>query len=103
MTWASGKHGSKPAPGTTKLISWSLPISGSALSGVYSRDRDISSNGNFNRFGGFDARSGNLSWPPSRFRLIPSLFFSGITPDATFGARNRATSPFYISCSVWYS
>ena len=30
------------------------------LGGVFSRDRDISSNGNFNRFGGFDARSGNF-------------------------------------------
>ena len=29
--WASGKHGSKPAPEMTKPISWSLPISGSAL------------------------------------------------------------------------
>src|SRR6266403_2509872 len=28
--------------------------------GVFSRDRDISSNGNFARFGGFDARSGNF-------------------------------------------
>src|SRR5438045_494224 len=28
--------------------------------GVFSRDRDISSNGNFNEFGGFDARSGNF-------------------------------------------
>src|SRR5437867_6959972 len=28
--------------------------------GLFSRDRDISSNGNFIRFGGFDARSGNF-------------------------------------------
>ena len=29
------------------------------LGGVFSRDRDISANGFFIRFGGFDARSGN--------------------------------------------
>src|SRR6266571_1977751 len=28
--------------------------------GLFSRDRDISSNGNFTRFGGFDTRSGNF-------------------------------------------
>src|SRR4026208_1749963 len=49
--------------------------------GLFSRDRDISSNGNFRPFGGFDPRSSNF---PGRidggvsngFRLIPSLFFS---------------------------
>src|SRR5881296_1816935 len=47
--------------------------------GVFSRDRDISSNGNFVPFGGFDVRSGNF---PGRIdgangpRLIPRLFFS---------------------------
>src|SRR5437870_3026518 len=51
--------------------------------GVFSRDRDISSNGDFRAFGGFDARSGNF---PGHYggsggrRLVPSLFFSVNTP-----------------------
>jgi len=44
--------------------------------GVFSRDRDISSNGDFNAFGGFDARSGNFPGRLGSSRLIPSLFFS---------------------------
>src|SRR5205807_6434071 len=43
--------------------------------GLFSRDRDISSNGNFTRFGGFDARSGNFPGRVGSFRLLPSLFF----------------------------
>src|SRR5882724_4237295 len=45
--------------------------------GLFSRDRDISSNGNFTRFGGFDTRSGNEpgSIGGFDFRLIPKLFF----------------------------
>jgi hypothetical protein len=45
--------------------------------GLFSRDRDISANGNFIPFGGFDERSGN---EPGHiggfvgFRLIPKLF-----------------------------
>jgi iron complex outermembrane recepter protein len=72
------------------------------LNGVFSRDRDISSNGDFRRFGGFDARSGNFpghiggSGGP---RLIPSLFFSANTPPP-HSAPNAETSPFYISPSV---
>src|SRR5216110_338824 len=70
--------------------------------GVFSRDRDISSNGFFIPFGGFDARSGNFPGRVQGTRLLPSLFFGpGGTP--TFGvntplphsAPNRATSPFY--------
>jgi iron complex outermembrane recepter protein len=66
--------------------------------GLFSRDRDISSNGDFNRFGGIDARSGNF---PGHIgggggpRLIPSLFFSANTPPP-HSAPNAATSPFYI-------
>ena len=44
--------------------------------GVFSRDRDISSNGNFTQFGGFDSRSGNEPGRVGGFRLLPSLFFS---------------------------
>src|SRR5216110_3611842 len=74
------------------------------LGGVFSRDRDISSNGFFIPFGGFDARSGNFPGRVQGRRLLPSLFFGpGGTP--TFGvntplphsAPNAATSPFYKS------
>src|SRR6187551_1893458 len=66
------------------------------LNGVFSRDRDISSNGNFNEFGGFDARSGNFPGRLGGSRLIPSIFFSDLTPTP-HSAPNRTTSPFYIS------
>jgi outer membrane receptor protein involved in Fe transport len=66
------------------------------LNGIFSRDRDISSNGDFNRFGGFDARSGNFPGRLGSSRLIPSIFFSSFTPTP-HSAPNRSTSPFYIS------
>jgi iron complex outermembrane recepter protein len=67
--------------------------------GVFSRDRDISSNGNFDPFGGFDARSGNF---PGHYggaggrRLVPTLFFSANTPPP-HSAPNAFTSPFYVA------
>ena len=67
--------------------------------GLFSRDRDISSNGDFNSFGGFDARSGNF---PGHYggaggrRLVPTLFFSTGTPPA-HSAPNAFTSPFYVA------
>jgi iron complex outermembrane recepter protein len=67
--------------------------------GLFSRDRDISSNGNFVRFGGFDARSGNFPGHVGGFvgfRLIPKLFFSANTPPP-HSAPNAQTSPFYVS------
>jgi hypothetical protein len=66
--------------------------------GLFSRDRDISANGNFIPFGGFDARSGN---EPGHiggfvgFRLIPKLFFSANSPPP-HSAPNVSTSPFYV-------
>src|SRR5262245_31854779 len=63
--------------------------------GVFSRDRNISSNGNFNRFGGFDTRSPNEPGRVGSRRLIPSLFFSANAPPP-HSAPNLATSPFYI-------
>src|ERR1051326_6565464 len=48
--------------------------------GLFSRDRDISSNGNFRRFGGFDPRSSNFPGRVQGERLIPSLFFSANSP-----------------------
>src|SRR5215510_15066750 len=66
--------------------------------GLFSRDRDISANGNFTRFGGLDGRSGNFPGHIGGFvgiRLIPSLFFSANTPPP-HSAANVATSPFYV-------
>src|SRR6266446_1375022 len=72
------------------------------LNGLFSRDRDISSNGNFRRFGGFDARSGNFPGRIAGFRLIPSLFFGpgglpvpGVNTPLPHSAPNQQTSPFY--------
>ena len=67
--------------------------------GLFSRDRNISSNGNFKFFGGADARSGNFPGRVGGFRLIPSLFFSGNTPPP-HSAPNAATSPFYQSANA---
>jgi iron complex outermembrane receptor protein len=64
--------------------------------GLFSRDRDISSNGNFVRFGGFDVRSGNFPGRVHGERLIPRLFFSANSPTP-HSAPNVATSPFYTS------
>ena len=70
--------------------------------GVFSRDRDISSNGFFVPFGGFDARSGNFPGRVQSGRLLPSLFFGpggtpqfGVNTPLPHSAPNRATSPFY--------
>jgi iron complex outermembrane recepter protein len=64
--------------------------------GLFSRDRDLSSNGNFVPFGGFDVRSGNEPGRVQSFRLIPSLFFSSNAPRP-HSAPNAATSPFYVN------
>ncbi len=70
--------------------------------GVFSRDRDLSSNGNFIPFGGFDARSGNFPGRVGGFRLRPGMFFGvgglpqpGINTPVPHSAPNAATSPFY--------
>jgi len=64
--------------------------------GLFSRDRDLSSNGDFHPFGGFDVRSGNEMGRVQGFRLIPSLFFSANSPTP-HSAPNAATSPFYVT------
>ena len=69
------------------------------LNGVFSRDRDISANGNFKPFGGFDARSGNFPGRVQSRRLIPRLFFSADTPPP-HSAPNAANSPFYVDPSA---
>jgi iron complex outermembrane receptor protein len=61
---------------------------------IYSRDDDLSSNGNFTRFGGIDNRSGNFPGRIGPFRLIRSLFFSPNSPPP-HSAPNIQTSPFY--------
>src|SRR6266511_2572090 len=66
------------------------------LNGLFSRDRDISANGNFKPFGGFDARSGNFPGRVQGRRLIPRLFFSADTPPP-HSAPNASTSPFYVN------
>src|SRR5881227_3287751 len=45
------------------------------IGGLFSRDRDISSNGNFVPFGGFDIRSGSFPGRVGSFRLLPGMFF----------------------------
>src|SRR6266516_4009304 len=74
------------------------------LGGVFSRDRDISSNGFFIPFGGFDARSGNFPGRVQGRRLLPSMFFGpgglpqfGVNTPLPHSAPNAATSPFYKS------
>src|SRR5438876_818593 len=65
--------------------------------GLFSRDRDISSNAFFIPWGGFEARSGNEPGrvaPGPFFRLIPKLFFSANSPPP-HSAPNSQTSPFY--------
>ena len=67
--------------------------------GLFSADRDLSSNGNFVRFGGIDNRSGNFPGHIGGFaglRLLPTLFFSANTPPP-HSAPNVATSPFYVT------
>jgi iron complex outermembrane receptor protein len=63
--------------------------------GVFSRDRDLTSNADATRFGGFDNRSSNFPGRVQTRRLIPRLFFSTNSPPP-HSAPNAATSPFYI-------
>jgi outer membrane receptor protein involved in Fe transport len=66
------------------------------LNGLFSRDKDQSSNGNFVRYGGFDVRSGNEPGRVGGRRLIPSLFFSANNPPP-HSAPNVSHSPFYTN------
>ena len=72
------------------------------LNGLFSRDRDISSNGNFIRFGGNDVRSSNEPGRVDGFRLRPGMFFGpgglpqpGINTPLPHSSTGPATSPFY--------
>src|SRR5215813_2207548 len=74
------------------------------LGGVFSRDRDISSNGFFIPFGGTDNRSGNEPGRVANRRLLPRMFFAppgptqfGVNSPFPHSAPNRLHSPFYKS------
>src|SRR5262249_35991365 len=74
------------------------------LGGVFSRDRDISANGFFVPFGGFDARSGNFGGRVGGRRLLPRMFFApegptqfGVNSPLPHSAPNASHSPFYKS------
>src|SRR5437016_13009463 len=70
--------------------------------GIFSRDRDISSNGNFIPFGGNDVRSSNEPGRVGGFRLRPGMFFGpgglpqfGVNTPLPHSSTGPATSPFY--------
>src|SRR5439155_996117 len=72
--------------------------------GVFSRDRDLSSNAFQIPWGGFELRNGDVPGgigPPIR-RLLPRMFFGpgglplpGVNTPLPHSAPNAATSPFY--------
>jgi iron complex outermembrane receptor protein len=73
--------------------------------GLFSADRDISSNAFQIPWGGFDERSGNFPGNIGGFdfRLIPKMFFGpgglpqfGVNTPLPHSAPNAATSPFYV-------
>jgi iron complex outermembrane receptor protein len=57
---------------------------------IFSRDRDISSNADFTRFGGLDARSGNFAGRVGDFVLNPAL----LSPTGGPGQAPLGTHPF---------
>src|SRR5437879_13398569 len=63
--------------------------------GLFSRARDISSNGNFTRFGGFDARSGNEPGRGGGLRLSPRLI-CGSGSATRHSAPNAATATVHM-------
>src|SRR5947199_8020109 len=74
------------------------------LNGLFSRDRNLSSNGFKILFGGFDASSGNFPGRVANGRLPPSWFFGpgglpqfGVNTPLPHSAPNATTSPFYKS------
>src|SRR5437660_2881079 len=72
--------------------------------GLFSRDRDISSNGFFVPFGGFDARSGNFPGRVGSRRLLPTMFYGagglptpGVNTPIPGSSTGLANNPFYIN------
>src|SRR5439155_1632044 len=71
---------------------------------LFSRDRDISSNGFFVPFGGFDARSGNFPGRVGSRRLLPTMFYGagglptpGVNTPIPGSSTGLANNPFYIN------
>ena len=72
--------------------------------GIFSRDRDIASNGFFVPFGGFDARSGNFPGRVGSRRLLPSMFFGpgglpipGVNTPIPGSSTGLTNNPFYVN------
>jgi iron complex outermembrane receptor protein len=72
--------------------------------GIFSRDRDISSNGFQIPFGGLDNRSGNFPGRVGGRRLLPSMFFGpgglpipGVNTPIPGSSTGAANSPFYVN------
>src|SRR6266542_1324811 len=72
--------------------------------GLFSRDRDLSSNAFQIPWGGFDFRSTNMLGRVQLRRLRPNMFFGpggtpqvGVNTPLPHSAPNAATSPFYVS------
>ena len=70
--------------------------------GIFSRDRDLSSQGNLIRFGGFDSASLNVPGHVGDFALRPGMFFGrggrpqpGVNTPLPHSSTGPATSPFY--------
>jgi outer membrane receptor protein involved in Fe transport len=70
--------------------------------GLFSADRDISSNAFQIPWGGFDPRSDNEPGSVQSFRLLPSIFFGpgglpqfGVNTPLPHSAPHAQTSPFY--------
>src|SRR6266478_2843968 len=71
--------------------------------GVFSRDRDISSNAFQRPWGGFDARDTSEPGRVRQFRLLPKMFFGpgglpqfGVNTPLPHSAPNVQTSPYYV-------
>src|SRR5216110_1512915 len=71
--------------------------------GIFSRDRDLSSNGNFIPFGGFDSGSLNVPGHVGDFALRPGMFFGrgglpqpGVNTPLPHSSTGPATSPSYV-------
>src|SRR5215510_8268650 len=60
MKWGNGKHGSKPGTGDDKTEIVVIADFWERTGGVFSADRDLSSNAFYIPWGGFDNRSVNM-------------------------------------------
>src|SRR5246127_3293472 len=71
--------------------------------GIFSRDRNLSSDGNSIRFGGFDSRSLNVPGHVGDFALRPRMFFGpgglpqpGVNTPLPHSSAGPATNPSYV-------